>query len=87
MQKKSDFIKKSPLPQVGIEPTTYGFSERFKPWNIFSLRKYYKIILHIHCVFVNYFVFIGIMLFCFLLSFVLSLILCKKSGIFRRTDQ
>lgn len=28
MQKKSDFIKKSPLPQVGIEPTTYGFSER-----------------------------------------------------------
>lgn len=36
MQKKGDSIKKSPLPQVGIEPTTYGFSERFKPWNIFS---------------------------------------------------
>lgn len=28
MQKKGDSIKKSPLPQVGIEPTTYGFSER-----------------------------------------------------------
>lgn len=63
MQKKSDFIKKSPLPQVGIEPTTYGFSERIIQPDIDCVAIFYNFIITLKHHKINNLILFSIVLF------------------------